>query len=56
MLRVYRGWIFTPESTEERAKAQKGSMTIRGEYHDVVTQIDKYEYAEAQAEEGIRND
>lgn len=56
MLRVYRGWIFTPDSTEKEAEAKKGAIVMRGSYQDIVAQVDKYEYARARSEEGLEND
>lgn len=51
MLRVYRGWIFTPESTEDKAIAQKDNeLSIEGTYQEIVTLIDRFEYKRAQEE------
>lgn len=51
MLRVYRGWIFTPESTEDKAIAQKDDeLSIEGTYQEIVTLIDRFEYNRAERE------
>lgn len=44
MLRVYRGWIFTDESTEEKAEASKNGQVLRGTYREIITAADKIEY------------
>lgn len=55
MLRVYRGWMFTPDSTEDKAVAKKELvLTLRGSYHEIVNQIDRYE--RKRSEEEIAND
>lgn len=55
MLRVYRGWMFTPDSTEEKAVARKELvLTLRGSYPEIVTQIDSYE--RKRSEEEVAND
>lgn len=44
MYRVYRGWIFTNDSTEEEAEAKKGKEVLMGNYHDIIVEIDRREY------------
>lgn len=46
MLRVYRGWIFTNDSTEEEAEAKKGKEILMGNYHDIIVEIDRRAYKE----------
>lgn len=48
MYRVYRGWIFTNDSTEEEAEAKKGREVLMGDYHDIIVEIDKREYRRLQ--------
>lgn len=48
MLRVYRAWTIEPYGDDEKLlKAEKGTMTIIGEWEEIVPQIDRYEYKHA---------
>lgn len=51
MLRVYRGWIFTNNSTEEEAEAKKGKEILKGDYHDILIEIDRRAYKELRDED-----
>lgn len=44
MLRVYRGWLFADESTEDNAEASKNGQVLRGTYREIITGVDKIEY------------
>ena len=43
MLRVYRGWIVTPLNREVLV-AEKDGRTFTGQWHEIVVDIDSYEY------------
>lgn len=45
MLRVYRGWLITPIKSDTLI-AQKGRMTLTGEWEDLVVAIDTHEKQE----------
>ncbi len=45
MLRVYRGWLITPIK-QNTLIAQKGRMTLTGEWEDLVVAIDTHEKQE----------
>lgn len=55
MYRVYRGWIFTNDSTEEAAEAKKGKEIIKGDYHDIVVEIDRREYRRLHDDDEVDN-
>lgn len=49
MLKVYRGWIVTPLNRDTLI-AEKNGRTFTGQWHEIVVDIDSYEYDEAREE------